>query len=192
MALSNMKAQPMANPPQQFQPLPIDPLNLNKGQGIQVGANTTSLDPEAAFHDLLQKIYDKIKAEGQQIIADMQKAQAIAATKLPDGSPADQPSSDCLNALIPIIQLIVNNQIVAQGVTPAEGTQPKGQESTPDGMITAFVKIRVVMNAITSSSVQKGCSWLQQTIQQAGTQGVANILGGILGVTKVAGMFGIP
>lgn len=177
----------------------LDPLGLNKGSGLAgplpslgniTGQPLPPLDPEKAFNDLLQQIYDKIKADGEVIIKDMQKAQAIAATKLPDGSIADQPSSDCLSAFIPVVQLIVDNQIVPPGVTPTPpiaGTPAP----TPDGVVTTFVKIRVVLNALTSPSVTSGCAWLQQSIQGAGTQGIAGVLGAVLGITKVAGVLGI-
>jgi hypothetical protein len=189
MALANLKAPAVTG--NLAADIKTDTDNLGLTQP-SAGSSTGTTSPiEQGFSNLLQQIYDKIKADGELIIADMQKAQSIAATKLPDGSAADQPSADCLAAFIPIVQLIVENQLVLSGVNvPATPGQPTPVQ-TPDGVVTAFVKMRVVINALTSPSVQKGCSWLQQSIQQAGTQGLATVLGGVLGIGKLMPLMGI-
>ena len=144
--------------------------------------------------NLLQQIYDRLHDGGEVIIADMQKAAAIAATKMPDGSVADAPSQQCLSALIPVAQLIIDNQIVPVGVTPAAppATGPAAAPLAPDGLVTQFVKIRVVVNALQAPAVQSGCAWLQQSLNLAGTQGLSTILGGVFGVTKLAPLIGLP
>lgn len=180
MALKNMAPNP---------PLNLDPLNLEGKAKAAVTQVTTS--PTQSLDNLFQEIYDKVKADGDKIIADMQKAQAIAATKLPDGTPADQPSNLCLTALIPVIQLIVDNQLAVTQGTASVAPAVAGVPSTPDGVVTAFVKVRVVINALQGASVQSNCSWLQQTIQTAGTSGLAGILAGLLGITKLAPMAAI-
>lgn len=163
----------------------VDNLGLTK-QATATGTGNASASLGTGLQSLLQNIYDKIKADGDLIIADMQKAQAIASTKLPDGSTADQPSANCLAAFIPVVQLIVDNQLVLPGVAPAAPATGPAPVQTPDGVVTAFVKMRVVINALQSPSVQSGCAWLQQSIQQAGTMGLASVLGGILGISKLA------
>jgi hypothetical protein len=191
MALTNLKAPAVTGNLAADIKTDTDNLGLTLPAG-QGGTSGSSNPIETGFHSLLQQIYDKIKADGEVIIADMQKAQAIAATKLPDGSAADQPSADCLAAFLPVVQLIVENQLVLAGVTPAASTPGATPvPATPDGVVTAFVKMRVVVNALTSPSVQKGCSWLQQSIQQAGTQGLASVLGGVLGIGKLVPLLGI-
>ena len=149
---------------------------------------TGSVPP--AVQNILQQIYDKLHAQGQEIIADMQKANALAAQTFSDGTIADGPSNQCLTAFIPVAQLIVNNQIAPEGVTPATplpstpaATQPTPQ--TPDGLVTVFVKIRIVVNALNSPSIQKGCAWLKSDLQQVGVQGTANVIGGLMGLTKL-------
>jgi len=182
MALTNLK------PPA---PLNLDPLGLATGAQQAASNVASAVSPtsvETGLDNLFQQIYDKIQADGNKIIADMTKAQAIAATKLPDGSTADQPSNLCLTALIPVIQLIVDNQLAVTQGTAATQAGTTGTPSTPDGVVTAFVKVRVVVNALQGASVQSNCSWLAQTIQQAGTQGLAGILAGLLGITKIAGL----
>lgn len=180
-------------------PLDLDPLHVQQAvkqtvtkvntDVAQATSNAAAaVDPLTALDNLFQQIYDKIQADGNKIIADMTKAQAIAATKLPDGSVADQPSNQCLTALIPVIQLIVDNQLAPTAGTGAAQAAVTGAPATPDGVVTAFVKVRVVVNALQGASVQSNCSWLAQTIQQAGTEGLANILGGLLGITKLTGL----
>jgi hypothetical protein len=191
MALTSLKAPAVTGNLAADIKTDTDNLGLTSpaSQGGTSGAGNSL---ETGFNNLLQQIYDKIKTDGEVIIADMQKAQAIAATKLPDGSAADQPSADCLAAFLPVVQLIVENQLVLSGVTPAAPApgQP-APVTTPDGVVTAFVKMRVVVNALTSPSVQKGCAWLQQSLQQAGTQGLAGVLGGVLGIGKLMPLLGI-
>jgi hypothetical protein len=165
---------------------PCNPLGDTRPQCNGGGATAPTIAGNSSLSTLLQQIYDKLHSDGEAIIADMQKAQAVAATKFADGTVADQPSNQCLAAAIPVAQLIVENQLVPAGVTPATGTQPANSAQTPDGLVTAFVKVRVVVNALQSPSLQSGCSWLQQSLNLAGTQGLAQVLGGILGITKLA------
>lgn len=189
-------AAPAAAPQFQFPQLPCDPLklipNCKSDAGSTEGPAAQTAD---GFSSLLQEIYDKIHSQGEAVIADMTKAQGIAQQKFSDGTEADAASDKCLAAAIPIVQLIVNNQLVPSGVTPAasgtsspppaSGTNTASPAATPDGPITIFVKIRVVVNALQSPSLQSGCSWLQSSINQAGTQGLANVLAGLVGLTKL-------
>jgi hypothetical protein len=176
-------------------PLPCDPLHLFPGCKQADGSifNGSSTAP-SLLDTLLQQIYDKLHSDGEKIIADMNKAQSIAAATFSDGTVADEPSKECLAAVIPVAQLIVDNQLVPAGVTPAASgsvTGPAtsatagGTAATPDGIVTVFVKVRVVVNALQSPSLQKGCAWLQSSIGQTGTQGLANILAGLVGLSKL-------
>jgi hypothetical protein len=183
MALTNLKPPAVTGNLGADIKTDVDNLGLTKEASTGAGNATASLGTD--LQTLLQQIYDKIKADGDAIIADMQKAQGIASTKLPDGSTADQPSANCLAAFIPVVQLIVDNQLVLTTPTTGSAATPAPVQ-TADGVVTAFVKMRVVINALQSPSVQSGCAWLQQSIQQAGTQGLAGVLGGILGITKLA------
>lgn len=182
MALTNLKAPAVTG--NLAADIKTDTDNLGLTTPASTGGTTATASLGSGLQTLLQQIYDKIKADGDAIIADMQKAQGIASTKLPDGSTADQPSANCLAAFIPVVQLIVDNQLTLTAQPAATGTPVQAQ--TPDGVVTAFVKMRVVINALQSPSVQSGCAWLQQSIQQAGTMGLASVLGGVLGLTKLA------
>jgi hypothetical protein len=190
-------ASSSGTPQFQFPQLPCDPLKLipfcKSESGTTEGPAAQTAD---GFSNLLQEIYDKIHSQGQAVIADMQKAQSIAQQKFSDGTEADAPSDKCLAAVIPVTQLIVNNQLVPPGVapatsgttTPATGTPapaPAAPPATPDGPITIFVKTRVIVNALQNPSVQSGCAWLQSSINQAGTSGLANVLAGLVGLTKL-------
>jgi hypothetical protein len=196
-----VRAAPVASssgtPQFQFPQLPCDPLKLiafcKSESGTTEGPTAQTAD---GFSNLLQEIYDKIHSQGQAVIADMQKAQSIAEQKFSDGTEADAPSDKCLAAVIPVAQLIVDNQLVPSGVTPAaSGTPPPATgtatpapaaaPATPDGPITIFVKTRVIVNALQNPSVQSGCAWLQSSINQAGTSGLANVLAGLVGLTKL-------
>jgi hypothetical protein len=189
-AVSSAPAVPQFQLPQ----LPCDPLKLipfcKDESGQQAGPTAQTPDD---FSGLLQEIYDKIHSGGTAVIADMQKAQAIAQQKFSDGTEADAPSDKCLAAVIPVAQLIVDNQLVAPGVTPAAngaatpatGGATPAPAAVPDGPITIFVKMRVIVNALQNPSVQSGCAWLQSSINQAGTTGLANVLAGLVGLTKL-------
>lgn len=175
----------------QFPRLPCDPLKLipfceDPQSGETAGPTAQTAD---GFSNLLQEIYDKIHSQGQAVIADMNKAQTIASQKFSDGTQADAPSANCLAAVIPVAQLIVNNQLVPPGVTPSTGGSSGANTTTtptaPDGPITIFVKTRVIVNALQDPSVQSGCAWLQSSINQAGTSGLANVLAGLVGLTKL-------
>lgn len=153
--------------------------------GAASSGGASSADPLAA---LLQQIYDKLHSTGEAVIADMVKAQAVAAAKFADGTVADQPSNQCLAAVIPVAQLIVENQLVPAGVTAAApgGTAVAAADAgAPDGLITAFVKVRVVVNALQSPSLQSGCAWLQSSLSEGGASGLANILAGFVGLKSL-------
>jgi hypothetical protein len=157
--------------------LPCDPLNLLPG----CAPNATS----TAVSDVLAKMYDFVVAGGDALIADMQKGQGLAATKMPDGSTADAASSACLSAIIPFAQLIIQNAVPATAA-PASGASAAAIPAPkPDGMVTAFVKLRIVVAAIQGASVQSGCAWLQTQLNQTGTQGLVNVLSGLIGMTKL-------
>lgn len=174
-----------------------DPLNLLPGCKQADGTPLSSV-PQGTnpLDTLLQAIYNKLHDGGNLIIDDMNKAQAIASAKFADGTTADAPSAQCLAAAIPVAQLIVNNQLVPPGVTPSAapatgsttGSATTPASAGPDGIITAFVKVRVVVNALQSPALQSGCSWLQSSLNMAGTQGLASVLGGMVGLTKLGSL----
>lgn len=174
----------------------VKPLGGQSQGSSEGGGAPASGNAEGALSGLLQKIYDKIHADGEKLIADMKKAQSVASAKFADGTMADGPSQQCLAAAIPVVQLIVDNQIVPPDVTPApaDGTPATAptapSATTPDGPVTIFVKIRVVVNALQSQNLQKGCSWLQQNLQQVGTQGLANVFAGLIGAQNLAPILG--
>lgn len=167
-------------------PIPLAPLTGNPIADVK-----TAIDTVATA--LLTKIYDKLKTDGSTAILDANVALQVAGQKLADGSVADQPSVDCLTAVIPVMQVITNNASMG-APTPAASGASVPTAATPeaaitsgaiDGPITVFVKLRVVINAISSPGVQKACSVLQVQTGNTGLTGTANVLAGFIGITKL-------
>ena len=144
---------------------------------------------------LLQSIYDKLHKDGTAAIADANKALNVANQKLADGTTADPANASCLQALIPVMQIIVNNASASAPAAPASAPTPTAAPGdveaaitagTVDGPITVFAKIRVMISALQSPSVSKGCAELQVQTGNTGLTGTANLFAGFLGIKNLA------
>lgn len=144
---------------------------------------------------LLTSIYDKLHKDGTAAIADANRALLVVNQKLADGSVADPAGASCLAAVIPVMQIITNNAVQGSGVAPvvAAGSTPATPVPAPDvetaitagtvdGPITVFAKLRVMISALQSDSVKKGCAQLQVETGNTGLSGITGLVAGFVGL----------
>lgn len=104
----------------------------------------------------------------EKILADFKNALALAQTKDTAGKLADPIAAPCLDAVIPVLELISKDAVAAEG----------------DGIVTKVVKARILRMKLQSQELQIACAPWKQDARSQIIQGGKDVLGLLFGAMK--------
>ena len=104
----------------------------------------------------------------EKILADFKNALVLAQTKDAAGKLADPIAAPCLDAVIPVLELISKDAAAAEG----------------DGIVTKVVKARILRMKLQSQDLQIACAPWKQDARSQIIQGGKDVLGLLFGAMK--------
>ncbi len=139
--------------------------DIAKRNDVNAPGAATAVSAGQEADGLLANLNDKI-------LADFKAALALAKTQDAAGKPADPISAPCLEAVIPVLELIMKDTTAAEG----------------DGVVTKVVKARILRMKLESQDLQIACAPWKQDARSRIVQGARDVLGLLFGAMR----FGLP
>lgn len=185
--------------PKQTNGLPCDPANLLPGCKEAVAAAPTAAGQKigntdcTATGDPIIDLQCILKSGGQQLVIHLKQAYALSIATDAKGNMADETSSTCTKALVPLVELVA--------VGPKAGTIPDGDPmaltadeqakvtaDAKDAPIVIIEKIRILRLALQSPALNNACGALvQDEVKNA-----QDLVGKLTSLVTGAGIAGLP
>lgn len=161
-------------------PAPVAPL----------AAATGATSMAALTGNPLNDLFNAITEQGDKLIADLQAALALANYQLPGSTAtADPIAATAIQALIPLVQLVIDGPPAAPPAAGATAAAPAAASAA--GIMTQAEKLRIISITVQSTAFKQAVSpFVVDTVQQV--QGLINGMMTLFTGAGIAGLVAIP